>query len=100
MSMRRLAAAIIALALPTASPLIAQNSSGRIVGRVVDASRGEPIPGAQVTVEGTVITAIADWTGRYALYERPARTHMVTLRMIGYQHKSVRDVRVQPCNGF
>jgi hypothetical protein len=100
MSIRRLTAAIIALALATAAPLIAQNSSGRIVGRVVDASRGEPVPGAQVTVEGTAITAIADWTGRYALYEVPAGTHVVTVRMIGYQHKTVRDVVVQPGTGF
>lgn len=100
MLIRRLVTTSIALAVLTAAPLIAQNSSGRIVGRVVDATSGAPIPGAQVTVEGTSISTIADWTGRYVLYDVPAGTHAVTVRMIGYQHKVVRDVVVQPGTGF
>ncbi len=77
-------------------PLDAQEPGrGRIVGRVIDAASGDPIPGAQVTVEGTAIASIADWTGRFTLLDVPAGARVVTARMIGYQHKSVRDVFVQ-----
>lgn len=98
-AVRRLAIAIPVVLLST-SPIIAQSPSGRIVGRVVDASTGAPIPGAQVTVEGTSITAIADWSGRYGLYEVPAGSFIISVRMIGYQHKTVRDVVVQPGAGL
>jgi hypothetical protein len=91
--------AFLWLLLTSPSLALAQDARGRIVGRVVDGSSGNPIPGAQVTVEGTAITVIADWSGRYVLYEVPAGTYMVTVRMIGYQHKSVRDVVVQPGTG-
>jgi TonB-dependent receptor-like protein/carboxypeptidase family protein len=77
-------------------PLDAQEPGrGRIVGRVIDAASGDPIPGTQVTVEGTAIASIADWTGRFTLLDVPAGARVVTARMIGYQHKSVRDVFVQ-----
>ncbi len=71
-------------------------SPGRIVGKVMDASSGAPIPAAQVTLEGTGIAALADWSGRYALEGVPAGSHVISVRMIGYQHKSVRDVVVEP----
>ncbi len=74
-------------AVPTAAP-------GRIVGRVVDASNGEPVPGAQVTIEGRIITAMTDWSGRYALNAVPAGRHTVVVRSIGYAQKSVTDVVV------
>jgi hypothetical protein len=94
-AVRRLAVITISLIVVFTSPVIAQTSPGRIVGRVVDASSGTPIPGAQITVEGTAITAIADWAGRYALENVAAGSHVVSARMIGYQHKSVRDVVVE-----
>lgn len=67
---------------------------GRIVGRVVDASNGEPVPGAQVTIDGRIITAITDWSGRYALEGVPAGTYTVIVRSIGYAQKSVTEVVV------
>ncbi len=77
-------------------PILAaqQPASGRIVGHVVDAANGGPIPGAQVTVVGTVITAITDWSGRYALNNVPAGSYTVSVRTIGYTPKTVSDVTV------
>ncbi len=90
---------VLALSLVTFSAGSAQDSlttarPGRIVGRVVDASNGEPVPGAQVTLAGRVITAITDWSGRYALEAVPAGRYTVTVRAIGYAQKSVTDVVV------
>ena len=92
-AIRRLSIAAVLIAI--ASPLSAQHPS-RIAGRVIVAGSGEPIPGAQVTLEGTAISAIVDWSGRYALENVPAGTHVINVRMIGYQHKSVRDVVIEP----
>ncbi|MFP4228839.1 MAG: hypothetical protein ACLFTE_08435, partial [Salinivenus sp.] len=42
------------LGLPvTAQPEQDAESDGRLVGVVVDAQQGEPLPGANVTIEGT-----------------------------------------------
>lgn len=88
----------IALSL-TASSVVAQDSliagrPGRIVGHIVDASNGEAVPGAQVTIEVLIITAMTDWSGRYTLNAVPAGRHTVTVRAIGYAHKAVTDVVV------
>lgn len=70
-------------------------AQGRIVGRVVDASSGEPVPGAQVTLETRIITAITDWSGRYALNDVPPGRYTVIVRSIGYAQKSVTEVDVR-----
>src|SRR5262245_49032563 len=69
---------------------------GRIVGQILDAGSGAVVAGAQVTVEGTGIATLADWSGRYALEDVPPGLHAISVRMIGYQHKTVRDVLVEP----
>ena len=37
--------------------------TGKIAGVVVDAENGEPLPGANITIEGTTIGAASDLTG-------------------------------------
>jgi TonB-dependent receptor-like protein/carboxypeptidase family protein len=102
--MRRLARLLTVASLAVAPLLSAQepapptSAPGRIIGHVVDAANGGPIPGAQVTVLGTVITAITDWTGRYALNAVPAGSYTVSVRMIGYIPKTVTGVNV-PAGG-
>jgi hypothetical protein len=84
------------LALFIAPSLVAQQSppTGRIAGRAVDGTTGAPIPASQVTLEGTPITSIADWAGRYLLDGVAPGTHTVSVRMIGYRPKTVTGVVV------
>ena len=91
-----LRSSLIALALSVSAAMVSAQESrpGRIVGRVVDASNGEPVPGAQVTIADRVITAMTDWSGRYALNGVPAGRWTVIVRSIGYAQKSVTDVVV------
>ena len=64
--------AILAVA-PTLA--VAQDTTtGRISGRVLSALAGEGIPSAQVTVEGTAITALTNWAGKYTLENVPVGT--------------------------
>ena len=97
-TMLRCSMLAVVLSLPP-SISVAQDSltaarPGRIVGRVVDASNGGPVPGAQVTIQGRVITSMTDWSGRYALNAVPAGTYTVTVRTIGYTPKTVSGVNV------
>ncbi len=81
------------------APLTAQ-STGRVVGKVVDADQGIPVAGAVVELVGLAAprrttTAI---DGRYAFADVPAGEVGVRVRMIGYGPKLVTGVRV-PVSG-
>ncbi|MGH7497614.1 MAG: TonB-dependent receptor, partial [Gemmatimonadales bacterium] len=79
----------------TFTALFAQ-TTGRIVGRVVEAEQGAPIAGAQVElVEGTA-HAVSALDGRYTLAGVPAGPVSVRVRMIGFTPKTVTGVIVPP----
>jgi len=65
----------------------AQEQQATITGRVTDASSGEPIPAAQVSVVGTTTGASTNSEGRYAI--RNARPGTVELRVlrVGYSEQ-------------
>lgn len=77
------------------TPLVAQ-STGRVVGRVVDAEQGVPIAGAVVELVGLAAprrtTTAVD--GRYAFADVPSGEVGVRVRMIGYGPKLVTGVKV------
>lgn len=76
------------------APAVSQSATGRIVGRVIDATSGDPIPGVQVVIVAAAIGGRTDLTGRCTLLNVPAGTHTVTARSIGYGEKSVMGVVV------
>ncbi len=57
---------------------------GRIVGRVTDRKSNEPLPGANVIVEGTVLGAAAGTDGRYEVHRVPPGVYTLRATMIGY----------------
>ncbi len=73
---------------------LAQVPTGRVVGKVVSADQGSPIPGAVVEVVGTEIRAQTALDGRYALAGVPAGPVAIRARYIGYQPKVVTGVLV------
>jgi hypothetical protein len=80
------------LALPAS--LQAQPAVGRVVGQVLDAQSGRPLPGAQVMVEGTQIGVLAGLEGRFVIANVPAGTVTLRSMMLGYATKSVTGVQV------
>jgi hypothetical protein len=74
------------------------DDSGRIVGRVLDASQGEPLAGVQVFVQGTTMQTMTGVDGRYALANVPTGKLDLGFRRIGYQVKRIAGVEV-PQNG-
>ncbi len=85
----RLAALAIGLQLAAAGTLTAQQ--GLIAGSVTDRDTHQPIPGVQITVQGTTLGSLSTNEGRFRI--RGAEGTQVTLvaRRIGYasQSKSV-----------
>lgn len=59
-----------------------------ITGRVTDASTGEPIAGANVTIEGTQIGVITDSNGNFIL-ARPEKGVSISFSFIGYVNREV-----------
>ena len=69
-------------------------TTGKIEGVVKDKQTGEPLPGANVVIEGTTLGAATDANGYYFIINVPPGTYRVTARMIGYTTMTVTGVRV------
>src|SRR5207248_8152053 len=81
--MRRLRCIIAALlVVPWVAPLGAQQPTGTVRGRVIDAATQQPLSAVTVTVGGR--TALTQAGGRYVITGVPAGTDSARARMIGY----------------
>jgi len=69
-------------------------TTGKIVGYVTDADSGEPLPGANVIIEGTAMGAATDLEGYYVILNVPPGTYTLVASMIGYQKVKIKDVQV------
>ncbi len=69
-------------------------TTGKITGRVMDASTGEPLPGANILVEGTMLGTAADLDGYYTILHVPPGIHTVSVSVIGYTKLYISDVRI------
>lgn len=74
--------------------LSAQESPGRVIGRVVDAEQGAPIAGAQIELVGAAVRATSALDGRYTLAGVPAGAVSIRVRMIGFTPKVVTGIVV------
>jgi len=68
--------------------------TGKIVGRVLDETTGQPLPGANLILKGTGMGAAADFGGNFIILNIPPGTYILTARMIGYQTVDYENVRV------
>ena len=72
----------------------AQQATGRIIGRVVDAASARPLVGAQVFVNDGVVGTLSDLNGRYVLSGVPLGQVDVTVQQLGYGTKTITGVTV------
>ncbi len=84
---RLLAVGFLILAGGLLSPggALRAQQTGTVQGRVVDATNLTPLSGAQVTIPGTQLGALADENGHYVITDVPAGQHQVRVRLIGYE---------------
>jgi len=76
------------------SCLTMAGTKGRIKGKVVDATTGEPLIGANVTIIGTTFGAATDVEGGYVILNIDAGVYDLKVSYLGYQSQTVKGVRV------
>jgi outer membrane receptor protein involved in Fe transport len=69
-------------------------STGKIMGKIIDATTDEGIPFANVLVDGTTIGAASDVEGKFVILNIPPGVYSVTASYIGYQKVTITDVSV------
>ncbi|MFQ5825551.1 MAG: carboxypeptidase-like regulatory domain-containing protein, partial [bacterium] len=69
-------------------------TTGKISGTVKDAENGEPLPGANVIIEGTTMGAATDINGFYFIINIPPGRYTLTASMIGYTSERKTQVKV------
>ncbi|MBN1302381.1 MAG: TonB-dependent receptor [Melioribacteraceae bacterium] len=69
-------------------------STGKIMGRIIDQATGEGIPFANVFVEGTTLGAASDIDGNYVILNIPPDIYSVTASYLGYQKVTQTNIRV------
>ena len=74
--------------------LLAQSLKGKVVGKLVDADTGDPLIGANVIIEGTMIGAAADLEGNYRILHVPPGSYTLLVRMMGYATTRITGVIV------
>ncbi len=83
---------LLFLLIPT---LIFAGTTGKISGKVIDKETGQPLPGANVMVEGTTMGAAADLNGEYFILNIPPGKYSVKASMIGYTSVVQTNVQVR-----
>lgn len=71
----------------------AQNT-GKIAGKVFDATTGEPLVGANVIVEGTSLGAATDINGEFTIIKIPSGKYSIAVSYLGYQKLVITNVQV------
>ena len=65
-----------------------------VVGRVTDTDTGEPLPGANIYIEGTSLGAASDLNGEYTIPNVPPGVYTLVVTYMGYQSQK-QTIRVQ-----
>ena len=89
---RGLLGVLLALLIPVS--LMAQLAEGKIEGFVRDKDTGQPLAGAQVTVEGTNLGNVTNEDGYYFILNVPPGLRTITSSYTGYQKTSIENQRI------
>jgi TonB-dependent receptor len=88
--------ALVALSsLLFSAALVAQQPTGRITGRVLDAASGQGLPDVGVQVVGTTLGTMSGVDGRFTLPAVPAGTVTLQFRRIGFAPKTVTAIMLE-----
>lgn len=68
--------------------------TGKIVGKVTDSKTGEPLPGANIILEGTSMGAAADLEGNFLILNVSPGTYTLKASMIGFAPLTYQNIRV------
>jgi len=68
--------------------------TGKLAGKVTDATTGEALVGANVMIIGTTLGSAADLDGNYAILNIPPGIYSVKVSYLGYQPNILNEVRI------
>ena len=91
--MKKLVVAVLAILMILPICVFAQ-ATGKIVGVVTDAKTGEPLAGANVLIDGTVLGAAAGVDGSFIILNVPVGTYDVSATIISHKKLTIQEVRV------
>ncbi len=83
--------AILLMILPA---LLFAGTTGKISGKVTDQNTREGLPGVNILVENTMLGAVTDVNGDYAILNIPPGIYSVAAKIIGYQAMRQTEVKV------
>lgn len=72
--------------------LYANENTGKLVGRVVDAKTGEALIGANVTIKSTVYGSATDLDGNYFISGVPVGVYALVISYVGYETQEMSSV--------
>ena len=84
----------LVLILFAAPALALAQNTGKLSGQVIDASSGEPLPGAAVVVEDTQLGAATDIDGNYFIIGVPVGTYSVRASFVGFSPQTIEGVEI------
>ncbi len=74
---------------------ISKAQTGKISGKIIDATTGETLPGATAVIEGTTKGAAADFDGNFTLNNLSVGTYTLVISYITYETKKIAGVKVK-----
>lgn len=86
--------ALTAIFMLSAVMVMYAGTTGKIAGKIVEESTGEPLVGVNVILVGTAQGAAADLDGNYFILNIPPGTYQLKVVAIGYASVTVNNVRV------
>jgi hypothetical protein len=88
------AASLFLLVTPSASAQSSAGATGRILGQVLDAASGQPLPGAQVVLGEGPRGVVAGIEGRFQIDQIPAGSASVRVLLIGFATRTVSEIQI------
>lgn len=76
------------------SSLLYPGTTGKITGKITEATTGEPLIGINVLIEGSTLGAASDVDGTYFILNIPPGVYQLKISGIGYHSIIIKDVRV------
>jgi outer membrane receptor protein involved in Fe transport len=89
---RLIAVAALCIAQAATIPVLAQ--TGKIAGRVTDATTGEGLPGVNIVIVGTTQGTTSDFDGYYYILNVKPSTYAVRASFIGFTPMTIENARV------
>ncbi|MEJ2543621.1 MAG: carboxypeptidase-like regulatory domain-containing protein, partial [Calditrichaceae bacterium] len=75
--------------------MVYAQGSGRVAGLILDKVSGDPLPGANLMLEGTSLGASTDLNGEYLISKVPPGSYNLVVKYIGYKELSI-PINVEP----